>query len=1182
MTKLETTSRPATSIRQNNRQKSFVRAAKYGTFYRVCLYILRGGKKSPKIAPLSTGKKRGNPTHKFARRTSERTRQNIGKPNSDTMSKAMCPKSLSTVATLALFAITALTPPVPAADLTAEQDHQRLMDLLHIKSLRQGADGRNASAPNAANYDEVKANPYPNLPDPLVLKNGKHVKSAKDWWQKRPPEIVEDFDREVYGRVPASLPAVRWQVTDTTNETIGSLAALTKHLMGHVDNSAYPAITVDIQLTLTTPAQATSPVPVITEFTFQRRPGMPPMPAPPRATTQERVLAQGSGYASLIPTSIQPDNGAGLTQGIIGLANKGQPRGLEDWGALRAWAWGASRALDYFETDKNVDAKHVAIAGHSRYGKAALITMAYDARFASGYISSSGEAGAKLYRRNWGELVENVAGTGEYHWMAGNFLKYAGPLTWNDLPVDSHELIALCAPRPVFIGAGATQGDGWVDAKGMFMAAVGAGPVYTLLGRKGLGTSEFPPIETPLVDGDVAFRQHTQGHTPAPNLPFFLTFAARYFPPGAANAAAQSRWSLDPDGGIVWNVQPGEAHQDQIEMSGRKVSLIATYGVDAEAHLILQRQVVFPLLRTLPNDTHASLIYTFGEDATPRILIDGHAVAGETVRSISHKGILTIKSVLGRKQDVLLTRTLFPSTTRQLVIERLTFTNNSSVAQRIEVEHTEKIAHTNPRNGVYGEYILAARLPDAGERTLAPGENTTFSLVFTGRNAHEEDASVDTAAEESARQTLVAGYLSKLVLETPDPVLNRAFAFAKIRTAESVYETKGGLMHGPGGGSYYAAIWANDQAEYANPFFPFLGDATANASAVNAFRLFAKYMNPDYKPIPTSIIAEGTSFWNGAGDRGDMAMIAYGAARFALAYGDPKTALELWPLIEWCLEYCNRKKNSAGVIASDSDELEGRFPAGKANLNTSSLYYDALNSAVMLGKSLRNVDETQLSHYAQQARQVRAAIEQYFGADIDGFHTYRYYDGNTVLRAWICTPLTVGIFDRASGTVEALFSPRLWTPDGLATQAGEKTFWDRASLYGLRGALAAGETQRALSFLTYYSTRRLLGEHVPYPVEAWPEGNQRHLAAESALYCRIYTEGLFGIRPTGLRSFDLTPRLPAGWHEMKLQSVQAFGHSFDLAVTRDGDKLRVDVKLEGQSVPSQVIESGATTSIRFT
>jgi hypothetical protein len=431
-----------------------------------------------------------------------------------------------------------------AIQAASEKDHQRLMDLLGIKELRRGADG-DAKSPNAANYDESKADVYPNLPDPLLLKNGKRVTSAKDWWTKRRPEIVEDFDREIYGRMPANLPHVTWQVVSTTAEKNGDVPVVTKKLLGHVDNSSWPAIKVEIDLTLTTPANANGPVPVIMEFGFskefmaamaKRFPQFAPKPGD-GPTWQQQVLARGWGYAELVPTSYQADNGAGLTEGIIGLMNKGQPRKVDDWGALRAWAWGASRALDYFETDKAVDAKQVGLEGHSRYGKATLVTMAYEPRLAIAYVSSSGEGGAKLYRHIFGEQVGNVAGTQEYHWMAGNFLKYAGPLTPGDLPVDNHELIALCAPRPVFISGGATDGDGWVDAKGMFLAAAGAGPVYRLLGKKDMGASEFPPIETALIDGDVAFRQHSGGHTPGPNWPTFLTFAGRYLhgPPGASS-----------------------------------------------------------------------------------------------------------------------------------------------------------------------------------------------------------------------------------------------------------------------------------------------------------------------------------------------------------------------------------------------------------------------------------------------------------------------------------------------------------------------------------------------------------------------------------------------------------------------------------------------------------------------
>jgi len=445
----------------------------------------------------------------------------------------------SSLALLAVLSFAQQTNYPPVVHLTAEQDHQRTLDLLHITSLRRGPDG-DPKSPNAANVDESKVRPY-SLPDPLILKNGHKVASALVWFTLRRPQIVEAFDRDVFGRVPANVPHVRWEVVSTTRELNENIPVVTKKLIGHVDNSSYPLISVDIQLSLSIPANSTAPVPVILEFALSpeilaaiKKRFTPEQWAAfngTGASWQQQVLAKGWGYATLIPTSVQADNGAGLTEGIIGLVNKGQPRALDDWGALRAWAWGASRALDDFESDTSVDAKHVAIEGLSRYGKAALITMAYDQRFAIAFVGSSGAGGAKILRRNFGEQLENIASTSEYHWMAGNFLKYAGPLTVDDLPVDAHELIALCAPRPVFISSGSQQVEGgWVDAKGMFVAAVTAGPVYTLLGKKALATSDFPPMETPLTDGDIAFRQHAAGHTTGPNWPTFLQFASRYFP----------------------------------------------------------------------------------------------------------------------------------------------------------------------------------------------------------------------------------------------------------------------------------------------------------------------------------------------------------------------------------------------------------------------------------------------------------------------------------------------------------------------------------------------------------------------------------------------------------------------------------------------------------------------------
>jgi hypothetical protein len=454
------------------------------------------------------------------------------------------------IAIASLFAQQA-PPAAPAAEQKAwtnTDDHQNMMAQLGIKTLRPGPSG-NPQAANHANEDESLANPFPNLPDPLTLKDGRRVTTADMWWKLRRPEIVEDFEREVVGRIPAHVPAVKWAVTATTPIKVGDRAAIEKTLVGHVDNSAAPAIAVDIQASLVTPADAKGPVPVMIMFRWGNppAPGQPaptfgPLPPPgsdPPAT--EQLIAAGWGYVFLYPGSIQADNGAGLTKGIIGLTNKGQPRKPDDWGSLRAWGWGASRTLDYLETDKSVDASHVGVEGVSRYGKAALITMAFDQRFAVVLVGSSGEGGAKLHRRNFGEAVENLTGEGEYHWMAGNFLKYGaseaifGSRNAGDLPVDAHELIALCAPRPTFISYGIPEkGDAkWLDQQGSYMATVAAGSVFRLLGAKDLGvpddyhTAKMPPVNTGLLDGQLAWRQHDGGHTDGPNWRYFIPWADR-------------------------------------------------------------------------------------------------------------------------------------------------------------------------------------------------------------------------------------------------------------------------------------------------------------------------------------------------------------------------------------------------------------------------------------------------------------------------------------------------------------------------------------------------------------------------------------------------------------------------------------------------------------------------------
>jgi hypothetical protein len=468
----------------------------------------------------------------------------------------------------------------PPVTFTAEQDHQNMMDQLGIKALRPGPAG-DEKAPNHANYDESKANPYPNVPDALTLSDGQKVTSAAVWWDQRRPQIVEGLERYVYGRMPKDVPRVTWTVVASEKENIAFHPVIAKELNGHVDNSAYPAIDVNLHMTLVTPADVKGPVPVLIMFgpsafpapvqpsadelarintamkamlvekdpslkaVIAAHPGWDPVRAVPfqfpqmnadgDPPSQWELIAAGWGFATLDPQSAQPDNGESLTRGIIGLVNKGQPRKPEDWGALRAWGWAAGRGLDYLESDPAVDAKHVGIEGVSRYGKAALVTMAFDQRFAMVLVGSSGKGGATLLRRNFGEAVESLTG-GEYYWMAGNFLKYGaseatfGAMHPGDLPVDSNELIALCAPRLTFMSYGIPEkGDAkWLDHQGSYMATVAASEVWTLLGAQGLGvdadyhTAQMPAVNQGLLTGKLAWRQDDGGHTDAPNMKYFI------------------------------------------------------------------------------------------------------------------------------------------------------------------------------------------------------------------------------------------------------------------------------------------------------------------------------------------------------------------------------------------------------------------------------------------------------------------------------------------------------------------------------------------------------------------------------------------------------------------------------------------------------------------------------------
>lgn len=661
----------------------------------------------------------------------------------------------------------------------------------------------------------------------------------------------------------------------------------------------------------------------------------------------------------------------------------------------------------------------------------------------------------------------------------------------------------------------------------------------------------------------------------------WIAVLATLFGMNFLNAGETGRWTIVSPDSICWKVNG--AHHDHIEMSGLKVSTVLRYGVNETGEWVIDRNIVLPTFRTIPNDTHASLQHRFNGDWAYLCLVNGRPLLGEKVETISLSGVMTVKSIYSDK-GIALTRTLFPSTSYPVFCEKYELENVTDRSLTVEFPSNSLSYRTDEARGVEGSYTLTATLSSPAKEgvcQLKAGEKACFQVLYAGYKKNDRELALDVEKELMARREFLRQVQSNLVLETPSDVINTMFSFAKIRGSESIFDTKGGYMQSPGGEAYYAGIWANDQAEYINPFFPYLGYPAGNRSAMNSFSLFMRYMNDEYKPLPSSIIAEGIDCFGVAGDRGDVAMVGYGAARYALASGNRHEAEKLWPLIEWCLEYCNRKLNAEGVVESDSDELENRFPSGKANLCTSSLYYDALISATYLGKALKK-DREQIKSYRDKATELYKNMDAYFAWNVEGYETYRYYDGNDVLRSWICIPLTMGIYDRAEGTVSALFSDKLWMENGLLTQSGTSTYWDRSTLYAFRGAYACGAREIATEYLEKYSATRLLGDHVPYAVEAWPEGNQRHLSTESALYCRIMTEGLFGIRPIALNAFKLTPQLPEGWNTMSLKRICAFGATFDIEVKRNkGNALQVLIKKDNNIIEKYKVENGKSIEVRI-
>ncbi len=647
-----------------------------------------------------------------------------------------------------------------------------------------------------------------------------------------------------------------------------------------------------------------------------------------------------------------------------------------------------------------------------------------------------------------------------------------------------------------------------------------------------------------------------------------------------------SRWKISDRNSIVWNLNEGTqaAHSDNIEMAGLNIAAIINYAVDKSNNLIVSRDIIYPQLRTFNKSNEpewqnyrAYLRHTYGNDILPNIFHKGKMLTFNKVDSIEIAGKLIFYHV--PVQGIALTRTLMPSMTERLFVEKWQLTNKSDSIQQLVIGNT---SYQTSVQGYKGKYTLHAYTDSMGAITILPGQQYSFAVYFSAGINDEVTNGFDFRKVENERSNFLKTMQENLVLQTPDKILNTLFYFSKIRASESIFNSKMGKVHSPGGGNYYVGVWANDQVEYSGPFFPFLGYATGNEAAYNAYKMFLKNIPENFAPISSSFEIDGELPCCGK-DRGDAAMLAFGTSQFLLLRGDKKMAKELWPLIAWSLEYCHRMLNKDGIVRSTTDEMEGRISTGTANLSTSSLYYGGLKFSARLAKELGLHKEAKI--YLQQLKDLELAIEKQFGYNLEGLETYRYFVGNTHLRHWICLPLAMGIDKRAAATATALLD-KLWTENGVLVELNPlstdaNVFWDRGTLYALRGTFKAGAVDQSLSKLEAFSTKRLLGDHVPYVIEAYPENNMRHLSAESALYCRIYIEGLLGFEQTGFRSFVFKPTLPSSFNDFELNKIHLADTEISIQLKRSATKIHVMVFKKDSLIFDKTVNPNQKLSISF-
>ncbi len=645
-------------------------------------------------------------------------------------------------------------------------------------------------------------------------------------------------------------------------------------------------------------------------------------------------------------------------------------------------------------------------------------------------------------------------------------------------------------------------------------------------------------------------------------------------------------WRITDRNSILWDLTEGleAGHSDNIEMAGNNVAGIISYSVNKSGNLTLIRDLIYPQLRIFNKSNEpewrkyrAYYRHTYEKDIQPVIYLDSQILAFERVDSVEIAGKLIFYHT--PVHGIQLTRTLMPSMTDRLFIEKWELTNLENKEQALSVGNS---CYEISEIGYKGLYHLKAYSDSQNEISLPPGAQYSFAINFAAGIDDEPLEGFDYTEVEKERENFLSEMRDNLILQTPDKIINTLFYFSKIRAAESIFNSKMGKVHSPGGGNYYAGVWANDQVEYSGPFFPFLGYDSGNEAALNAYLMFQRNIPVDHQAIFSSFEMDGDLPCCGS-DRGDAAMIACGTSQYLLLRGDEAIARELWPLIEWSLEYCRLNMNKKGVVSSETDEMEGRITTGDANLATSSLYYGGLKFASFLARELGLMKEAKA--YSKRMKEMGFAIEKHFGYTLEGLETYRYFEGNTHLRHWICLPLVMGLEDRSEATTTALLD-KLWTENGVLVELNPDSknanvFWDRGTLYALRGTFKAGAIEESIDKLIAFSGKRLLGDHVPYVIEAYPENNMRHLSAESALYCRIFIEGLLGFEQTGFRSFTFTPQLPSDYKKLQLDKMHLADTEISIQLERSQSKIQVRVYRQNTMILDRLSDPGDKISVSF-